>query len=381
MHQHSTFYTEILQRLSGVRSKEHRLELFYGSLVSLLIALAVILTAVVLEQIVLFETTGRTILFLIVSILILTGIGLFVAKPLLRLLGILKSENNHATAIKVGRFFPHIHDRLIDALQMYEQRSSLEQFYSLDLVDASFSDLHQQIVPLDFREAVSDARVKKMRKVVAYAFTAFVLVFIVSPGSFLDSLYRLSHYSQSFAEPLPIQFSVEPGNLEVVRGENVPVTIRTSGKPVKSLELLTRGEGQTEFDKQSLTIGSDGTFHTEIKSIKTSTEYFASVDEIQSSKFKISVLDRPLIRTFQFTVNPPAYTRIPAKLMDENTGDLSLYPGTTVELKLLTSKEVASVEMSFSDSTTLPLSVQGTEATNRFTIKQNRTYHFLLTDN
>jgi len=88
----SSFYREIIERLTGVRSKEHRLELFYGSLVSLLIALAVILSAVVLEQIVLFETTGRTILFLIVSILLLAGIGLFVAKPLLRLFGMLKSE-------------------------------------------------------------------------------------------------------------------------------------------------------------------------------------------------------------------------------------------------------------------------------------------------
>ncbi len=381
MNHQSNFYNEILQRLSGVRSKEHLLGLFYGTLVTLLIFLSAFLSVIVLEQIFSFETTGRTILVSVFSLLVLGSFGLFVAKPLLRLLGVLKSEENHTTAIKVGKHFPHIHDRLIDALQMYESRSGLEQFYSLSLIDASFNDLYTAIQSLDFREAISDARVRKIRKVALYGATLFMLVFVVSPSGFLDSFYRLSHFNQSFAAPMPIQFLIEPGNLEVVRGENVPVTIRTSGKPVKSIELLTKGEGQTDFDKQTLNIGNDGTFQTELKSIKLSTEYYASADEVASEKFRISVLDRPLIRTFQFTVTPPAYTRIPPKVLDENTGDLAVYPGTNVDLKLLTSKEVESVVMAFQDSTLLTLDTQEKEATGHFVVKQNRSYHFLLTDN
>ncbi|TAK60252.1 MAG: hypothetical protein EPO24_06835 [Bacteroidetes bacterium] len=376
----SKFYNEIIERLQSVRGKEHRLQMFYGALVTLLISFSAFLAAIILEQIFSFETTGRTLLAVIVSVVVLGATGVFSLRPLLRLLGLLKPEENHATAVKVGRHFPQIHDRLIDALQMYERKDLLRQLYSVALIDASFTDLYRQIQPLDFRDAISDSRLRKMRKIFLYGAALFMLVFVISPSGFLDSFYRLSHYSQSFAAPLPIQFTIEPGNVEVVRGETVPITIRTSGKPVTSIELLTRMEGQTEFDRQLLTRGTDGAFQAALDAIKNSTEYYASAEDISSGKFKISVLDRPLIRTFQFTVTPPAYTRIPVKVMDENTGDISVYPGTSLALKLLTSKEIASAGLLFSDSTSLPLNVEGTEANISFIAKQNRSYHFLLSD-
>ena len=381
VHQQSSFYKEITQRLSGVRAKEHRNALFYGIIATFIVTVIASLIAVIIEQLASFDTTGRTIVVVIVSVITAGSIGVFVAPPLLRLFGILSSEDNHSTAVKVGKHFPHIQDRLIDAIQMYEKRDILGSYYSIELIDASFNDLVALIQPIDFKDAVSDASIRKIRKFALYGVGVFLLVFVLSPSGFLNSLNRLSHFNQSFASTLPIQFSVEPGNLEVVRGENVPIVIRTSGKPVKTIELLTRGEGQKDFDKQILSHNPNGTFQTTINNIKNTTEYYAGVDEITSEKFKISVLDRPLVRTFQLTVTPPAYTRIPQKQMDENTGDINVYPGTQIDTRLLTSKEISSAEILFSDSTTLPFSVDAMEGKASFVAKNNRSYHFVLTDN
>ncbi len=380
LQQQSSFYREITQRLSGVRSKEHQNALFYGIIATFLVAVIASLIAVIIEQLASFETTGRTIVVSLVSLICVGAIGVFIAPPLLRLFGILTSESNHATALKVGKYFPHIRDRLLDAIQMYEKRDILGSYYSIDLIDASFNDLFTLIQPINFREAVSDAGIRKIRKFALYGVAVFMLVFVLSPSGFLNSLNRLSHFNQSFAASLPIQFSIEPGNLEVVRGENVPIVIHTSGKPVKTIELLTRGEGQKDFDKQILSHGPNGAFQATLNNIKNSTEYYASAEEVSSEKFNISVLDRPLVRTFQLTITPPAYTRIPPKLMDENTGDLSVYPGTNVDAKLLTSKEISSAEMVFTDSTTLPFKVESMEGITSFVAKNNRSYHFVLTD-
>jgi hypothetical protein len=375
----SRFYSEIVERLNGVRRKENRLSLLYGLLATILLTISLALLSVIIEQIFSFGTFGRTLLFVVTGIVMVCSAGWFIVRPLLRALGMLKSDPNPAIASKVGKHFPSIHDRLLDALQMYEGRENLKRMYSIDLIDASFSDLYELIRPIDFTEAVHNYRVRKMGKIVSYAFAVAVLVFVISPSGFFGSLYRIVHYSQSFASPLPIQFVIEPGNTEVVRGENVPITIHAEGKPIQTISLLTRQHGQVDFDAQALKM-QDGVFRTAINNIKASTEYYASAGDVKSDKFNINVLDRPLIRSLQLKVFPPAYTKLPSKILDENTGDISAYPGTKVEIQLMASKELASAAMVFNDSTTLPFIVSGAHADGGFIVKKNRTYHVLLTD-
>src|SRR5437867_10111953 len=225
----STFYTEIVQRLNAVRRKQNGLALIYGALTVLLIAFVVVLIASVLENIFSFGTIGRAILFGAAIVSIAGAVAWFIVRPLLYAFGVLKSEDNHALALKVPSHFPLIRDRLLDALEMYEQKEHLRQHYSLSLIDASFSDLYQNIQPLNFVESVSDSRVRKARKLVLYSAAMFALLFVIPQLGFVGSLYRVVNYSKSFAAPLPIEFVVEPGNTDAVRGQTVPVSIHTQG--------------------------------------------------------------------------------------------------------------------------------------------------------
>ncbi|MBI3765619.1 MAG: hypothetical protein HY277_03845, partial [Ignavibacteriales bacterium] len=326
----STFYKEILRRLDGVRKKENRFALLYGALTTFLISVGLIIIIIFLEEVFSFGTLVRTFLFTTGALVIVGALVWYILRPLLYVVNILKSANASSLALKVGKQFPGIRDRLLDALQMYEARERLKQNYSLALIDASFTDLYEQIRPLDFTEAVSDYRVRRIRKFVLYTVGVSLLMFVISPSGFFSSFYRIVNYHQSFASPLPIQFSVEPGNVEVVRGQNVPIGIRASGNPIQNLSLMTRQHGQLEFDTQNLKATADGAFRTEISNIKASTEYFVTADEIKSDKYSITVLDRPLMRSLLVKVLAPAYTRIPPKVQDENIGDVSAYPGSSV---------------------------------------------------
>ena len=376
----SKFYSEILVRLDGVRKKEHYLALVYGIMAVILITIILLLLVSLVEGILSFGTLGRSILFTITLIGIIGSIGWLIVRPLLYVFGLLKSLDNRTLALKVGKHFPDIKDRLLDALQMYEEKEELQQHYSLALIDASFSDLYRQIKPLNFSDTISDFQVRKMRKLTAYAFGVFLLLFAIFPSGFFGSLYRIINFNQTFATPLPVQFFIEPGNVEVIRGQDVPIIIRTQGKPIKSLSFFTRQHGQLEFDTQNLSAFDDGAFKTIINNIKNTTDYYASVDEIKSEKFTINVLDRPLIRSMQLKITPPSYTRIPQKLMDENMGDVNAYPGSKVEFNLLSSKELSAATVVFNDSTILSLTPTGAAANGSFSIRKNATYHFLLKD-
>ena len=161
----STFYTEIIGRLDQVRRRQLRVALVYGVLATLLITVVSLLVTTLLEGIFSFSTLGRTVLFIIEILAITTASIWFIIRPLLHVMGFFASENNHTLAVKVGSYFPHVRDRLLDALQIYESRENLTQHFSPALIDASFIDLYRDIQPLRFAEAVSDDRVKKIRKV------------------------------------------------------------------------------------------------------------------------------------------------------------------------------------------------------------------------
>jgi len=378
--QTSILYSEILQRIKGVRKKEQRLALFYGTLATLLIAIVVLLLAIVVEEVALFGTVGRALLFGFAALSISLSAGWFIVRPLLYSFGILKSEGDHTIAEKVGAHFPHIRDRLIDALQMYEGRDQLRQRYSPALIDASFMDLYHQIQSIDFTETINNSRVRKAGKIVSFAAALFIMTFIVSPAGFFGSLQRIMNFNQSFAAPLAIQFVVEPGNIDAVRGQTVPVTIRVSGKPVDELTLLTRQTGQVDFDNVKLSPASEGVFKAEIANIKSSMEYFASCEEVRSDRFMINVIDRPLIRSLQVRVTSPSYTRIPVKALDENIGDVSAYPGSRVNLEITSSKELASAAVMFSDSSVVKMSINAAKASALFSIGGNKKYRLLLKD-
>jgi hypothetical protein len=374
----SSSYTNVLRRLDLVRRKENRLALLDGALIALFVAIVAVGVVVGIEQLFAFDVLGRSILAGIATLAIFSAIAWYVVRPFLRLFGILPSASNEHVARTVGTSFPAIHDRLLDALQVYEAHDATR--YSAALIDASFGDLYRHIEPLDFRQAVSTTGVRRMGKYTAYALGALVFSIIVSPGGFFGSAYRLLHFSQTFATPLPIEFVVEPGNVEVVRGDDVPVTIRTKGKSVGEITLNTRQHGQLDFDKTTLKASAEGTFTTSLKTIRASTEYFAEAENVRSSRFTLTVLDRPMIRSLQVKVTPPAYTRLPARMLEDNSGDVSAYPGSTIDFELAASKELASAALVFNDGSTKPLTLGGSSARGTISARTKTSYHLRIKD-
>ncbi len=374
-----TLYQDILRRLNLVRKKKHRVAVVYGVAACGVAALLLALGAVLLEQIFFFAAVGRTLLFLGTALGLAAGTGWFVGRPLGRMVGLLPSEDNPTLSLLVGKHFPHLKDRLLNALQVFESRNDAAVRYSSELVDAAFAELYLAIQPLEFSEAVDTSRIRHLKKFAAYAAAVFFLVFVISPTSFLDSAWRIVRFNQTFASPLPIQFVLEPGNIEVVRGATVPLTIHTQGRPVPKVVLRLRQQGQVDFESRELQ-STERVFHDSILNIKSTTEYFAEAGDIKSEKFKITVVDRPLIRSFRVQLQYPAYTRLVPKTLDENIGDVSSYKGTLIALEISSSKDLSSASLVFSDSSVLPMIVGGKNATVRFHLDAEKSYHLFLED-
>lgn len=374
------FYQEILRKLKALRMKEEKEQILSGALLFVLGFIGIILLAVVAEAVFHLGVGVRTAIawFIIVA----SSIAFFslVGVPLLRLIGLLKGTNDETLAKKVGNRFPSIKDRLLNLLQLHREKAGGKTLYSPDLIDAAFLDLRDEVSRLDFRLAIGFERAKRMGKLTALFAGGALLLFLAFPTPLLDAADRLVHFRQEFVVPPSLRFVIEPGNAEVVRGENVRLSITVEGNPVDNISLLIRQEGEVRYDRTVLKKNMSGEFSHEIPSIKQSIEYYAEAQNVTSDRYRITVVDRPVVKNLRLRLTFPSYTRIPPRELEDNIGDVTALVGTRVDMELRANKELAEARLVFGDRTEMPMKIAGSRATAHLVLSKDQSYQILLLD-
>lgn len=369
---------EVRQRIEEVRARVRRTEMGRGSLVTGITIIASVVSAILLESIFHFGPGLRTTLF---WLLICGSAGCllwFVGIPALRLAGVLPSESDKEIALLIGAGFPSLRDRLANGLELLDERN--RGFYSSSLVDAALLDLRGAIAPLDFSRVVNFADSRRLARIAGVLAGVSVLFALLFPRFFAAPGYRLWHHSETFASLPPFQFLVQPGDREVVKGENVRVTVRVDGASLPTITLTYRRESEEVEEVRVLERLTDGTFQSELQALKATTFYDVRSEGVQSPTYRLSVIDRPVVKMLRVHLQPPAYSGLPAQQLDDNIGDVIGLTGTRINIAIETNKPIASGSLVFHDSATVPLRSQGTKATGEFSIRKEGAYHLVLRD-
>ena len=381
----SSILTEIRERLAQVRTLQQKVERRSGFLVFGVFLLLVLVISALLESVLRPDSTGRTILFFISSLSLTVLLIRHAVIPLLRSAGVLPTPNDFEIAGHIGTHFPTIKDRLLNLMQLHRDSTSGSSLYSPELIDASFQDLSEAIRTVDFTSSIDTAPVQRTFKLFGLTTVGALLLFVSSPTGFLESYHRILHFQQEFRAPSRYTLEVLPGNKEVVKGESVEVRVNVSTKEPTdfanlTLELLWRQEGQSNFEKTELRSTAGGPFQSMFTSLRVSTEYFVKVADVESERFKLTVLDRPVLRSLQVRLDFPAYTKLPPRIQDEFVGDVTALAGTHISLSGTASKDLAGGEILFASNETLPLNIRGDLFTAGFNIDKERDYSVSVRD-
>jgi hypothetical protein len=383
----SIILTDILQRISTTRKRQRSVDLRSGTMLfGTLLALALVSTSLI-ELALRLDRPGRTILFIILAVFTTVLFVWHVARPLLRSIGLLRSDDNFVVAQRVGKHFPQIHDRLLNILQLDQEIATGKSLYSPELVDASFQDLAAEIRDIAFTDSVDASPVKRSARLLgASAVGAFLLV-IASPGPMYDSLFRIMHFSRDFSSPSEFIFEVFPGNSEVVKGQSVQIAVRVQSTSVavamprqQPLNLFWRLEGTQNFENAELRIDSTGTYKTSFQSLRGSTEYYAKIAEAESPHYRLSVVDRPVLRSFQVRLEYPAYAKLPPRVQEEFIGDVTALAGTKVTLSGITSKYLREGKIVFGAGAVVPLITDNQKFSASFHLATETDYHVEVSD-
>ena len=390
-------YTEMQGRLRDVRIRYYRERVLYGIMFTATILAGLLLFLSLLEDFVNGSTGVRASLF-ILGLLSFVAVAIwFIAAPVLRWKGVLKGVSEKEFAVRVGEKFPVIKDRLRNILEIFEEQNPAEvgkrgfhPEYSSELIDASFADLKEAAAPLRFADVVSYGALRKSSRNLGVAALSAFLLFIVPDLGLPGAMYRLTHFHTDFRVPPEFIFLVEPGNTEIVKGESVPISVsilpnaettqRLHSPLPKTIVVSVLKAGNIAEEELEIKGDSMGQFRTTLAALRQSAEYFVESGGVQSAKYQITVMDRPVVRSLRVHIAPPSYSQLPPQALDENIGDVLALPGSLIRWAVQGSKPLRRATLVFNDGTQLPLVSEGALYAGQELLHHRATYHVSFED-
>ena len=380
MSEHSLQIIEsIKERLKRTAQRRYLTHIVWGTILFLGILAGIWLFVTALEAGFWFTTTWRTVLS---STVFLLGFGLliwFVAIPFLRFSGVIKGASEDALAKDIGAYFPQVSDRLLNLLHLAEgKRSSASNTF----VNHAVMSLNQQIQDVDFEKMETFDKAVHASKFAAIPILGLIVFLIAAPNSFLGASHRLLTPGMEFSRPSSFQMQVTPGSIELLRGDSLRIHINLTGSELpSSLTLRYKDKEEDKVVEESLYQDSSGAYSRTFVNVRRSFTYSLWAEEVNTPWYDVDIVERPIIRSLQVALTPPAYSRIPEQRLETNVGDIQGLPGTQVKLEAIVGGlTLSEAYVVFDNGVRDTLEILSNLASGTFTLTREGTYHLVIKD-
>ena len=302
---------------------------------------------------------------------------------------------------------PDLEQRLITSLEFSEKdliqgkRGVSQQFIQQLWQDAQDHVQQQQHEV----ETVTPARSSWISFASAVTIVGSVAVLFVTSDLLLNAVSRLA-WPFSIEEPVrlvevlaDIQVSVEPGDIEMQRGDGVTIAARVTNAVPDFINLRLQDDNLNWRDvsmPRDRTGNESATYSYFIPSLVEDTTYYVTFSERgeqSSPQYQISLFDLPRVEQIALAFDYPEYTGI-EDMVEEDSGDMIVPEGTRVEFLVTFNKAIARAHVEFDESyntdeeaisTTatyedIQLSIEGNTGSGTFMVNQDGVYRIQATD-
>jgi hypothetical protein len=296
----STDYDVLIGRIEKFVRKYYINELYKGLIYSLFLLSMLFLVLNSIEYFAYFRTGVRFFLFYLYLSVFFFVLVKFILIPVYQLIRFRKEMPYEKAARIIGAHFPEVDDKLLNTLQLKNDRKHSEG--SLSLLEAGINQKIRQLNPIPFSNAVSIRKnLRKLRFALIPVLVLVVLV-IVSPSFVLEPSKRIVSYNQTFSRPFPFQLEIVNAQLEVVQQSDFRLRISVTGDELPaSVSIVTEGFSYT-MEKD----GNSEFFH-DFKNIQKNTDFKMVVGNYETSSYTLLALPRPVLSSVEAEVVFPAY--------------------------------------------------------------------------
>lgn len=317
--QSSNAYTTLLQRIDEYKKRYFQNQLVKGSLFFVALLGAGYLFVNTAEFVGRFDSAGRGALFFGFLFTALFGLYKFILRPLLSLYGLNKPLSNDEAARQIGTYFPEVGDKLLNTLQL--QRITSDQS---DLLQASLNQRSSQLLINRFASAIQISNNRQFLKYAIPPLALILFILVINPSFFTKSSTRLVNYDKAFVEEAPFQFIVQNKSLRSFRNEDFPLSVKLTGNALpQAVYVVTNG---TRFKLEQ---SADQQYTYTFDNLQRDLDFHLEAAGFNSSTYRVTLLDRPAVLSFNVKLDYPAYLNKPTEQLS-NVGNLLVPQGTLV---------------------------------------------------
>lgn len=370
-------YDELRLRLRAVHRKAQLKRALEGASQTTLVALGALLLAASAEWAFRLPSAWR---FGLLASALLASAGAafaFLALPLAR-----RRFNSDEVARDLGKAFPILRDRLLNAMQVFRD-SPDNPFAAVEL--RKVAELSSS---LTFGDAVRFEDSRRWFWGAGLALMASGALLWLSPlGS---ALGRVVAFNEDFSPPPPFRIVSLSQDVRVTKGKDAELrfmlvpTDTANVLEARRLAVKFLDENGFELQEAKMFRDSSGAFSYKLRSPEKPLRYFAEFSDlskpIRSETHRIDIIDRPRVSRFQIAIEPPRYSRLAPQVLEANFGDGSALKGSRVSIAMQASKPLRAAFVVAGDTLALPMTVRGDSAFFDFVLKDDFAYRFELVD-
>jgi hypothetical protein len=314
-------YTLLIQKLDAFIRKFYINQLLRGSLYTVGAVLGLFVVLNVLEYYFYFSTSVRTGMFW--SFLLLSGFSLYnwVALPLMHYFRLGKVISHEQAAQIIGEHFTDVKDKLLNILQLKQQSGNA--IYA-DLINASINQKSNEIRLVSFQAAID---LGSNRKYLRYALPPIMLLLFLllgAPNIIREGTKRLWNSTTKFEKPAPFKFILSQDTLQTVQFGDYLMKVKVDGQALPNEVFINLGNVQYRLTKEA-----PNEFTFKFVNVQKDTDFKLFASGIESNDYRLHVLRKPSILSFDVKLDFPAYIGRPNEKM-ANVGDLVIPQGTNV---------------------------------------------------
>ena len=273
---------------------------------------------------------------------------------------------------------PHLQQRLISALELWGKPRTAT-LYSPGLVEATVVKAAAEVKALELGHLAPLTPLKRPARWTGLAVGVALLAFWAGGESLGAALHRCLHPLTAFERPALTQVRLDPGDLEVVRGQDALVQVHLEGRIPATFYLQRRElEAKTWSSEEVLTLGADSLAYS-FKQVKRPLFYRVVAGDAQSDSFRISVIEPPSVQRLRLQYHYPAYSGLPVRI-EEESGDISALVGTGIEVEVQASKPLAAAALVVDDTMRIAARLEGDRAYARLEVRRSAHYQVELVD-
>ena len=340
----TTNYQRLIERLDSFIRKYYTNQLLRGLVYSSGLVLLFYLSLTVLEYFAHFNTSIRTILFY--SFIISSGFIFtkFIVIPLTKLYKLGKIISYDEAANIIGKHFPIVQDKLLNALQLQQQTSEISHpQHQFSLLEASINQKINELKPVEFNSAINFSENRKYLKYVLIPISLIVVLLFSAPSIIRDGTIRLVKHTDYFEKKSNFQFVISNSDLKTVMQEDFELNVKIIGDEIPDIIYVEIEGNEFQLEKQN-----NFNFSYLFKNVQKNISFQLLGDGFKSKTYELVALPNPILLNFNISLQFPKYLNKKDELLS-NIGDLVVPAGTKVSWSFNT-KNTNLLRLNFNDT-------------------------------